>query len=92
VVCHQIGYPAVRGAFRLITMVSPRFSIWRPRGQELETRRTKAVSSWGLDISPGLVAIACFVGVLEPEVKGCDEVHAGIDAGVTLSGRAVDGI
>lgn len=53
---------------------------------------TKAVSSWGLDISPGLVAMACFVGVFEPEADGCGEDLAGVDAGVTFSGRAVDGI
>jgi len=33
-----------------------------------------------------------FVGVFESEADGCGEALAGVDAGVTLSGRAVDGI
>jgi hypothetical protein len=36
--------------------------------------------------------MACFVGVFDPEADGCGEDLAGVDAGVTFSGRAVDGI
>jgi hypothetical protein len=36
--------------------------------------------------------MGCFVGVLEPDVDDCGDALAGVDAGVTLSGRAVDGI
>lgn len=67
------------------------FPVGRLQEQEFVIR-TKAVSSWGLDISPGLVTMACFVGVFEPEADDCGEALAGVDAGVTFSGRAVDGI
>ena len=90
--CHRIGRLVVRAAFRPEITFSYYFSMGIPRGQKLEGRHTKAVSSWGLDTSLGLAAIGCFVGVLEPEVDGCGEALAGVDAGVTLSGRAVDGI
>jgi len=64
--CHRIGYLVVRAAFQpVLAEVSPSLL-------DLEAvragKRTKAVSSWGLDISPGLVAMGCFVGVLEPDV------------------------
>lgn len=93
--CHQTVCLVVQAVFRPMITVSRHLSIGRPQGHELDGRRTKAVSSWGLDISGslGLVTIACFVGVLEPEIDGCSEALARADTEVTLSGGAtVDGI
>lgn len=52
-------------------------------------RRTKAVNSCGLDISPGFNG-AMGVGVMSREGAACG--FMGVDAGVTLSGRAEEGV
>lgn len=54
---------------------------------------TNAVNSWGLDMSPGLACLsgAEVVGVLSRDDSVFDMGFAGVEAGVTLSGRAEDG-
>lgn len=53
---------------------------------------TKAVSSWGLEISEGLGTGNWEVGVLDPMGSGVVPDLAGVEAGVTLSGRAEEDI